>query len=366
MSFDRLPPSQRDALPDAPRRPTPTPAAGARAQQMVLSLQRTAGTQAVARMLRAGRPVLQRAPMSDADPASDDFWDSLMAITESQLLAWLSGHVDQAVDQFFTDLTQTDASDSSAGFILDTALELLPLAVPEAGEAAALVYGIAKGLYDEVSGGETVSLPDFFDTVRKNRSARTDAIVNHEDPLFLHIRERREAESAGDPAARAALAAEISAAIAALPTMQQLRQAYSLDWIRSSIDTWDWNSEAGVINVAVVYHEMPSGDAHFDVRGSPWIDDVSKPDGIITALKSAFGEATPLELLPLKMIVTIAREETLAPGAGPIRTGGTTQLVNPPRDGKTLRDAPEWSSGPYANEWAAKRPRLTVGDLEPE
>ena len=332
------------ALREAPRAMSPT---------ALLALQRTAGNQAVARLVQ-GR-ALQRMPVSGADPGSDLFWPELAAAAETQLTCWLENDYNLAIDQFESDLTGAEAGGGSGEFLLDTFLTLLGFA--PGGDIAGAVIEIAKGIYEQLPTSTPVDLPTFLEQARANKIALARAVCDREVDLFSMLDDARAREGAdqADVAAREAAAAQVSTAIAQLPTWKQMRQALSVDWVNSSTDSWDFDSEAGTIMFSVDIAEE-SGDFQWI---APRIDDASRPEGVIQALNGAFGSDTPLELLPIEMVASA----TFSP------SGRRARFVNPRAAVPALRDGPCWTleSGDDSAiaSWEQQRARPTVGDLVP-
>jgi hypothetical protein len=352
-------PADRRSEPQILRPPAIRPDAAA-----VLALQRTAGNQAVARFVRATR-MLQRLPIEGVDPASEHFWGELAHAAETQLRAWLEDDFGPAIDQFVTDLLSAEEGGAADEFTLDTFMTLLAF-LPEGGELAVGVLTVAKSVYDLLPLDSPIELAEFASRARRNKQRLGRQMVKHdrELELFRLLDEAKQREDTGetDLAAREAAATEITTTIAGLPSMDQYRRALSLDWIRSSKDSWDSGTEAGVIWAEVTYPNtaLPGQTPQFRLTQAQ-IDDVSRPDGVITSLKDVYGADTPLELLPVEMVVQV-NVATTDRGLRIVR------FVNPPVNTRTdLRGAPSWTflSGDeaFSELWDEQRLLPTVGEL---
>jgi hypothetical protein len=343
------PQAEREAV---PRLQSLSPAA-------VLGLQRSAGNHAVARLLRsASERRLARAPVAGVDPTSDRFWIELTDVAESQLTRWLASY-GRGIDQFESDL----ATEAGGGgeLALDVFLTLLAF-LPDAGELGVGVLTIAKGIYDELPLDSPLDLPTFLARARGNAERLSEAVVNH-DPSYdlfrvLDDAQQREGEGEGvtDLAAREAAVAELTAALAKLPTWEQVRQSLTVDWVNSSEDSWDLDQEAGSIILGVKFAgELPLADPPAYTWQRPYIDDASRPEGVITALTGAFGADTPLELLPVEMIAYISTASLSA------------TLVNPRTNASDVRDGPGWTllsgSEELFDAWDQHRVIPTTNDL---
>jgi hypothetical protein len=175
-------------------------------------------------------------------------------------------------------------------------------------------------------------------------------------------------------AAREAANTELTTAIAGLPWLDEFRRALTLDWIRSSKDGWDTGSEAGIIWAYVSYPNisLPGQAPQFRLNRAQ-IDDVSRPEGVITSLKDIYGEDTPLELLPIEMVVHVDVTTTdqglqIAQFVNPhVKSPNPTDPVNLSAKPTDLRDAPSWTflSGDetFAELWNERRLIPTVGEL---
>jgi hypothetical protein len=140
----------------------------------LLELQRTAGNQAVARLMQkprtgpAATQMLLRLPIEGVDPSSDRFWDDLALAAETQLRTWLDDAFGPAIDQFVTDLLSSGESGAVEGFTLDTFIALIGF-LPEGGEIAVGVFSLAKGVYDLLPLDSPIELAEFSARMRRNK-----------------------------------------------------------------------------------------------------------------------------------------------------------------------------------------------------
>ncbi len=293
-----------------------------RQPETVLALQRSAGNHAVARLLA-------RAPARDVDPESDSFWKDIAGVAESQLTRWVENEFGVAVDQFESDLTLSEEDGGLGSFALDTFLTLLPFA-GENGEIAAAVIEIAKGIYEQLPLEEPVDLRAFLEKARTNQVNLSRLVTDHQGALFDALDLAQAQEEAGFTGTdrRDAIAAELGAAMAKLPTFKQMRAALTVDWMAASNDGWDFDSEAGCVVLTVLFPSAPPipQPPAYSISPAPYLEDVSRPAGVLESLKSSFGEKTHLELLPIETVAYVTMGDSFAtlrnPGIKDFRTRG--------------------------------------------
>ena len=312
--------------------------------------------------------MLLRLPIEGVDPTSDDFWDDLALAAETQLDLWLD-RFESAINQFENDLLSSDESGAVEGFTLDTFMTLLAF-LPEGGEMAVGVLTIAKGIYDLLPLESPIELAAFTRRARENKGKLSEQVKNHDRRLelfrLLDEAKNRESPTETDMAAREAAKTAITTTLTVLPSFEQFGRALSLDWIRSSQDSWDPGSEAGIIWANVTYPNtsIPWEEGHFRLTEAQ-IDDASRPEGVITSLKGVYGDDTPLELLPIEMVVHVQYATTdrglqivqfVNPQVKPTNPTDPVSLAAKPTD---LRDAPSWTflsgSDAYADLWDERR-----------
>ena len=178
------------------------------------------------------------------------------------------------------------------------------------------------------------------------------------------IEEAKAREAGGtDVAARQATAKEIDRLITKLPRKDQIEAGFTRDWMNSSQDGWDIDmggTKAGYIFVRATYYDRVDAPSEWKLDHDPYIDDASNPDGIITALTNVFGADAPLELLPVRMVVS-AYVETESPGE-PKRHDRRwgAELVSRETKSPDLRSTPAWMLGDgdpsFLVGWLAERP----------
>jgi hypothetical protein len=150
--------------------------------------------------------------------------------------------------------------------------------------------------------------------------------------LFSAIDDRRSAETEENrEELRRGIMSEIDAALNALPSMVDTERALIVDWINSSQDSWDlgdWGGmEAG--NIYLSYNYWPYiGEGLWGIGTRPYIDDVSRPEGVKKALEHVFGAETFLHELPFQINLTVHRLMLINGSSDEM---GTDRLIKPRR-----------------------------------